>query len=145
MMNFIRYEPKHLLNTVNTLFSNPFYLLNERKMATGTSEWLPLVDIREEAKQYVMLADLPGVSVENIDIHIEKNLLTIKGLREKESVDEEKIRCEERFKGVFYRQFTLPEAIDSENIVAKTNNGVLQIIIPKKEYVDTKKIKVISS
>jgi len=112
--------------------------INER-----TGQWLPAIDIREEEDKFLISADLPGVDPKDIDISLENNLLTLKGKREE--VHEEKkgsFYRMERMQGQFYRQFTLPIAVDSKHITAKSKQGVLEVIVPKKEKTEIKKIEV---
>lgn len=108
-----------------------------------TSNWIPTVDLKEERDQYVISADIPGVDSKNIDISMENGMLTIKGHKETEIKEErENYLHIERSQGYFYRTIHLPNAIDSANIQAKTNNGVLEIIIPKTQEGKSHKIPI---
>jgi len=108
-----------------------------------TSHWLPSVDIKEEDDKFVILADLPGVNKEDIHVHMENNMLTIKGERSEEHKEESKNYSRvERVKGSFYRRFNLPETADSSKISATSNNGVLTISIPKKDEQQPRRIEV---
>ena len=105
----------------------------------------PSVDIYEEGKELVMKADMPGMKKEDLDIRILDNVLTISGERKYE-VKEEKgdfYRCE-RTHGTFTRSFELPHDVDTENIKAHLENGVLEIRLAKTEEAteNTKKITV---
>jgi len=105
--------------------------------------WVPAVDIKEEDNQFILIADVPGISPENIDIQIEKRTLTIKGERNLNTeLTKNNFTRTERKQGNFYRRFTLPEGIDPDNINAKSNNGVLTITIKKQEEIKPKKITV---
>lgn len=108
-----------------------------------TSDWAPAVDIKEEDNQYLIVADIPGVDPNEIDIHMEDGVLTIKGERDSEKKDEkENYKRIERVHGVFYRRFTMPDNADAEKIAAKSNHGVLEVSIPKKEAAQPRKISV---
>ena len=108
-----------------------------------TSDWAPAVDIKEEDNQFLLVADIPGVDPKNIEVHMENGILTIKGERESEKKTErEGYKRIERDYGVFYRRFTMPEGVNAEGIEAKSNNGVLTVVIPKQEAVQARKIKV---
>ena len=108
-----------------------------------TSDWAPAVDIKEEDKQFVLVADIPGVAPKDIDIHMENGILTIKGERDSEKKTErEGYKRIEREHGVFYRRFTMPEGVNADAIDAKTDNGVLTVTIPKQEQTQARKIKV---
>lgn len=96
--------------------------------------WAPKVDIKEAEKEFVVFADIPGVDPNDIDIEMDGNTLTVKGERKTKKEDKaENYYRLERTTGKFYRQFTLPESVDSSKIVAKTKNGVLAIHLPKAE------------
>ena len=101
------------------------------------------MDIKEEQNRFVIHADIPGVSPENIDVSMEKGVLTIKGEKETEAKSEkEGYKRVERIYGSFYRRFSLPDTADNEAINAKSQNGVLEIVIPKREAEKPKKISV---
>ncbi len=96
--------------------------------------WAPKVDIKEEEKEFVVFADIPGVDPNDIDIEMDGNTLTVKGERKSDKEEKSKNYYRlERTTGKFYRQFTLPESVDSAKISAKTKNGVLAIHLPKAE------------
>jgi len=108
-----------------------------------TSDWAPAVDIKEENNQFLLIADIPGVDPKNIDIHMEKGILTIKGERDSElKTEHEGFKRIERKHGIFYRRFTMPEGVNAEGIEAKSDNGVLTVSIPKQEAVKPRKITV---
>lgn len=110
----------------------------------ATAEWTPAVDIKEEAGRYILWADLPGVSPENIEIMMENGILTLKGERQTEAaVRREGLKRVERVYGSFYRRFSLPDTADAEGITARCKNGVLEISIPKKAAIQPKKITVV--
>lgn len=108
---------------------------------TGT--WAPAVDIKEEKKQFVVTADIPGVDINDINVSLENNILTIQGKREFEKTEnrDEYSRIE-RIQGQFHRRFSLPQSADEAKIDAAYKNGVLQIIIPKKETTKGMRIEV---
>ncbi|MCW5588393.1 MAG: Hsp20/alpha crystallin family protein [Legionellales bacterium] len=109
----------------------------------ATSQWLPLVDIVENEKAFVLHADLPGVDVKDIQVFMEDGMLTIKGERHSEHQHDEKFyKRIERAHGEFYRRFSLPDTADGEKIAAKSKHGVLEIVIPKKEKDQSRRIPV---
>lgn len=121
---------------VNRLFFNS-------GSAIETSDWQPKVDIVEEAKQFIVKVDIPGVDPKNIHIHFDHNNLTIKGEKENEHKEtKDSFIRYERSKGSFYRKVMLPDMVDGEKITAKCRNGVLNISIPKSDKGVTKKIEV---
>ena len=95
-------------------------------------DWIPHVDIKETDDSFVVHVDVPGVNASDIDITLDRNLLTISGKRSTETKDDsEGYRRRERISGSFVRQFTLPQSADAEQISAKATNGVLDVTIPK--------------
>ncbi|MGH8598845.1 MAG: Hsp20/alpha crystallin family protein [Gammaproteobacteria bacterium] len=107
------------------------------------SRWAPAVDIAEERDRYILRADIPGVAPESIEITMDNGVLTLQGER-KEEVNETKAgaRRVERVFGAFYRRFALPDGVDAERIVARGDNGVLEISIPKVEKAKLRRIEV---
>jgi len=94
--------------------------------------WMPKVDIKEEANEFVVYADMPGVKAEDVDIQMEGNTLTVKGLRKTEKEEKSKnFYRSECTSGKFYRQFTLPETVESDKIQARMKHGVLILHLPK--------------
>ena len=108
-----------------------------------TSQWIPRVDIKEEPTRFVLLADIPGVNPEDIEVQMDKGILTVKGERSIERVDEsENFSRIERRHGSFHRRFALPDSADPDNISASGRNGVLQISIPKRPETTPRRIQV---
>ncbi len=117
--------------------------LEDEDSAIITSAWTPAVDIAEHENHFLIKADVPGVDPNDIEISMENGLLTMKGERESEiKEDKDGYTRVERSHGSFYRRFSLPETADSENITAKSNKGVLEISVGKKETSKPKKITV---
>ena len=92
------------------------------------------VDIREEDDAFFVDAEVPGLKAEEVNVDVEKNVLTIRGERnvEKEEGEGTYKRIERRY-GSFSRSFTLPETVDADNISADLKDGVLALRLPKKE------------
>lgn len=117
--------------------------LGDDESAIATSQWVPAVDIVENDDHFIIEADVPGVNPKDIEVSMENGALTLKGERESEFKEEkEGYSRVERSSGSFYRRFSLPETADSENIVAKSDKGVLKITVGKKETAKPKKITV---
>ena len=105
--------------------------------------WAPRVDVREEESRYVILADVPGVNPADIEISMDKGVLTIKGERKSENTAENgKLTRVERRYGSFQRSFALPDSADADAITATGKNGVLEVAIPKKAQAAPRKIVV---
>ncbi len=111
---------------------------------SAVSHWVPAVDIHEEQERYVISADVPGVDPASIDVSMDHGVLTISGERRSERSEERAggARRVERLYGNFYRRFALPDSADAEHVEARSVNGVLEVVIPKKAQVQPKKIKV---
>ena len=136
-MNMIQYDPwrklQQLQREMGTLF-DPLLGTTDESLTIATSDWVPAVDIREEDNQFLVVADIPGVAPEEIEVKMENGMLSIKGERKEEHKEEkEGYRRIERSYGLFHRRFTLPETADPEGITAKSNNGLLEVVIPKRE------------
>ena len=108
-----------------------------------TSQWVPRVDIKEEADRFVIFADLPGVDPKDIEINMDKGILSIKGERNTESKTEnDRYSRVERAHGVFYRRFALPDSANPDGIAASGRHGVLEIAIPKRPETTPRRIAV---
>lgn len=146
-MNLVQYDPKwfglkRIQDEVNSLFHS---IDPDNPNALATVNWAPAVDIKEEDKRYVVIADIPGVAPKDIEITCESNALIIRGERESEKKEEkEGYRRVERSCGSFYRRFVIPDNGDLDQIKAKSKDGVLEITIPKsgKSKSSSKRIKV---
>ena len=105
--------------------------------------FVPPVDVYEDEKQIVLKLEVPGVKLEDLDIQLENQRLTVKGQRRFES--EEKAenfhRIERRF-GSFTRSFTLPQTVDTESVTATSDAGVLTISLAKKAEAQPKQVKI---
>lgn len=105
--------------------------------------WAPVADIFETTDLIIIKAEISGVNIEDIDVKVNKNILTIRGER-KQSRDLAKEYChrmESPF-GLFQRVFSLPEEISGEDIEANLSNGVLEIRAPKLNIDDSLKVKI---
>ncbi|KEZ76723.1 Hsp20/alpha crystallin family protein [Salinisphaera hydrothermalis] len=100
--------------------------------ALDRDEWMPVVDIREKKKEYVIRADVPGVNREDIHLTVDKGVLKLSGERrwEHEEKDEKQHRRESYY-GQFTRSFSLPDNADGHKIQAKYRDGVVEIRMPK--------------
>jgi HSP20 family protein len=114
-----------------------------------TSQWAPRVDIREDEQRCVILAYIPGVDPAQIEVSMEKGILTIKGERDAdlgaaEGSDAAKAKFTrvERARGAFHRRFALPDSADAEGITANGKFGVLEIVIPKKALATPRRITI---
>jgi len=146
-MSMVRYEPWNLLsqlhNEIDQLFPQQRRRVGEDDASVAASDWTPAVDIKEEPERFVIHADIPGVDPKDIEVHMENGILTIKGQRHSETKDErEGYKRIERVRGSFYRRFSLPDTANADAISAKSQLGVLEVIIPKQQKVQPRRIEV---
>lgn len=143
-MTIVRYDPWATLNQLQDEMNRLFKRAGDEDTGTVvTSDWAPPVDIKEEKDRFVLLADVPGVDPKDIEITMENGVLAIRGERKLEPEEERKgFHRMERARGVFYRRFALPDTADAEKIAASGRNGVLEVVIPKQEKVQPRKIVV---
>lgn len=127
----------------NPFFSSDFFDLDRQitRMFDGYTHcasqiWHPKVNIKENdsTKELVIQIELPGMSKDDVDVHLENGVLTISGERNSEKKEEnERWRHIERHYGKFSRSFNVGDGINPENIRANFNNGVLELVLPKVE------------
>ena len=144
-MALMRYEPLNLLNQlqreVNRLFETS--RLGDEETGHMLADWVPAVDIKEEPAQFVIHADLPGVDIKDIEITLENGVLTLKGQRAAEKKEEtQQYRRIERVRGTFLRRFSLPDAVDAEKVAARCKDGVLEVVVPKREVAQPRRIAI---
>ncbi len=107
------------------------------------ANWAPAIDIREEERQFVLHADLPGVDPAQIEVTLDNGVLTLRGRRELPGRDERAgYRRVERLSGDFFRRFALPDTADSNAVKARYTHGVLEVLIPKQAQVLPRRIEV---
>jgi HSP20 family protein len=142
-MSMTRYEPWGLLEQVRREMERAMDTRTAEGSSVATSDWVPAVDIKEDAESFLIKADIPGVDPKDIEVHMENGMLTIKGEKESEKKQErEGYKRVERSFGSFYRRFGLPDSADPERITATSNHGVLELRIGKQEKVQPRKISV---
>ncbi|NQD37368.1 Hsp20/alpha crystallin family protein [Permianibacter sp. IMCC34836] len=143
----MRYQPwsvfDQLHREINQLFDTRAPKTGETANELYSSSWLPSVDVKDNGKEIVLLADLPGVEPDKIEVTATNGVLTLKGERQfsKESNEGDYHRIERNY-GSFYRQFALPDTANTDEISAKANNGVLEIRIPKRSSSIQKRISI---
>ncbi|MEO6951608.1 MAG: Hsp20/alpha crystallin family protein [Polyangia bacterium] len=104
--------------------------------------WQPAVDVHEDAERILLVADLPGLEQSNVNISVEKNVLSIRGERQPEITERPGVQRNERTHGAFSRTFTLPPTIDLDQVTAEMKAGVLRVTLPKKPETKPRQIKV---
>ncbi len=145
-MAIVRWEPFRGLLTTQDRFNRLFnqtlsQVFGEEDSRLGT--WAPAVDIFETDQNVVLKAELPGVDPKDVEVRVENNTLFLKGQRKFENeVKEENYHRIERSYGSFTRTFALPRTINAGNVSAEYKNGVLTLMMPKREEAKPKTIKI---
>ena len=132
-----------LQDRMNRLFEDATQRRTQADAGTGDdferADWTPASDIYETESGYVIAMDLPGIDREAVEIDIDDNRLTVKGIR---SIAELKQHRSERPRGKFLRTFSVPGSVDQGKIGAEFKDGVLQITLPKRSEQKSKRIDI---
>jgi HSP20 family protein len=143
-MAITRWDPFRELSTIqdrmNRLFQESY---GGQDQELSTSAFAPPVDVYEDEHSIMLKVEVPGIDEKDIDIRLENNTLVVRGERkfEKEEKEENYHRVERRY-GSFVRSFSLPNTVDTENVQATYDKGVLKIALAKKAEAKPKQIKV---
>ena len=145
-MTIVRWEPLRELNSLqsemNRLFNNAFDT-PAGSAGSAIRRWVPAMDLVESGEQFILRADLPGMSEEDIEIELEDGTLTVSGERKAEHDERgEGFHRVERAFGAFARSLTLPKGIDADAVSASFDRGVLEIRIPKPEARKPRRISI---
>jgi HSP20 family protein len=147
-MALVRWNPTRELDTLqgemNRLFSTFFDTPTNAGNANGiTRRWIPAMDLVETREHFVLKADLPGMTEDDISVEVENNVLTISGERKTEhEAEAEGYYRIERASGAFSRSLTLPEGIDADAVKAKFDSGVLEVRVPKPLDVQPRRVQI---
>ena len=148
-MALVRWEPAREINSLqqemNRLFST-FFDTPTSGNGQSVRRWIPAMDLVETDDHYVLTADLPGLSQDDINLEFEGDVLTLSGERRSEHTDRKEgfFRLERSF-GKFSRSLTLPDGVDPDGISALFHDGVLEVRVPKPEQRKPRKIEVSSN
>jgi HSP20 family protein len=142
-MAITRWDPFREVVSMQNRLNSIFRDLNDGDSPLTTASFVPAVDIYEDAKKVVLKLEVPGIDQKDLDIRVENNTLTVKGERkfEKEEKEENFHRIERRY-GSFYRAFTLPSTVNTEDVKASYDAGVLKLELAKKPEAQPKQIKI---
>jgi HSP20 family protein len=147
-MALIRWEPVTELNTIQNEMNRLFNTFFDQPGSAGRGSapnrrWIPAMDLVETTDHYVLRADLPGLSDDEVNIQLEDNVLTISGERktQQEQHEEGYYRIERAF-GSFARSLTLPDGIDAAGVQAHFDRGVLEIRIAKPEQRKPRQVQI---
>ncbi len=147
-MALVRWEPFQDLLAIQERMNRLFDETLQRNRSRDEEDfsaglWSPPVDIYETENEIVLKAELPEIDQKDIEIKVEDNTLTVRGERkfEQETKKENYHRIERAY-GKFSRSFSLPNTIDQEKIKATYKDGILKLVMPKKEETKPKQITV---
>jgi HSP20 family protein len=149
-MALVRWEPVRELNSLQSEVNRLFNTFFDSPTSTGRAgngggvqRWLPAMDLVETDDHFVLRADLPGLSEEDVTIELEDDVLTVAGERKAEHEDKREgfYRVERSF-GQFRRTLTLPDGVDADRIEAKFEKGVLEVRIPKPEQRKPRRVAI---
>ena len=134
-------KPEPFSSEINRLFDSLFEPVNGN--GARTHRWTPAMDLIEADDHFVLRADLPGLSEEDVAIEVQDNVLTVSGERKAEHEKKERgfYRVERSF-GRFSRSLTLPEGVNADGISAAFDKGVLEVSIPKPEERKPRRITI---
>jgi HSP20 family protein len=146
-MNLVRWQPNALARNRLAGLDTEMDRLFDWALNSVDSGWnrslMPAMDLMEESSRYVIRADLPGMTKDEVEITYQGGVLTIKGERKHESkAESSRSYCRERFEGKFGRNIQLPEKVDASRITASMKDGVLELILPFAPEAQPKKIQV---
>jgi HSP20 family protein len=142
-----RWDPFKEMDELQKRLSSIFGLSPQRaingKEDMTVSQWLPLVDITEDAREYLIKVELPEVKREDVKVTVEGGVLTICGQRRFEKEEKErKYHRVERAYGSFTRSFTVPDDADESQVAAEFKDGLLSVRLAKSEKARPKSIEV---
>ena len=144
-MALMQWEPLSELGTIQTEMNRLFNTFFEGPPpgSGGGRRWLPAMDLVETKDDFVLRADLPGMSEDDVTIELQGNVLTLSGDRKSEhDGDGTGYYRLERGWGQFTRSLTVPEGIDSKGITARFDRGILEVHIPKPEQQKPRRIAI---
>jgi HSP20 family protein len=133
-MALVRWEPLREISSIQSEVNRLFNTFFDTPVTAAERRWIPAMDLVESDEHFVLRADLPGLTQEDVNLELEDNVLTVSGERKAEHEERnEGYHRVERAYGRFSRSLTLPEGIDPEAVEARFDKGVLEVRIPKPE------------
>src|ERR1700737_1412481 len=151
MQTITRWEPlremedfQNRLSNFSPLFGRPLRRPNGHGREEITlADWMPLADITEDEKEYLIKAELPELKREDVKVTVENGVLTISGERKFEKEEKKrKFHRVERGYGTFVRSFALPDLAEGDRVKAEFKDGMLTVHVPKSEHAKPKQIEV---
>lgn len=129
---------------IDTLGSRLNRIFTDFPTPTETGNWLPAVDVEENAEALVLSAELPGMGLDDVELEVENNVLTLRGEKNelRREGEEKKYHLFERRYGSFQRSFTLPRTVKPDEIEAEFVDGVLTVRLPKVAEAKSRRIAI---
>ena len=142
-MTVVRFEPLRELSSLQSEMNRLFNTVFDTPNAGATRRWVPAMDLVETDDAFVLRADLPGMTQDDVKLEVEDSVLTVSGERkaEHEAQQEGFYRLERAF-GAFSRTLTLPKGVQADAVTASFANGVLEVRIPKPEQTKPRRIEI---
>jgi HSP20 family protein len=138
-----RFQPAREFSTLQDRLNRLYRDASSSEEALSNTGFAPPVDVYEDEHHVTLKIEVPGIDEKDIDVRLENRTLTVHGERKFEKEEkEENFRRVERQYGSFTRSFTLPTTVDSENVQANYDKGILNIKLAKKAESKPKQIKV---
>jgi HSP20 family protein len=143
-MALMRMSYRNPWNELDALSGRLNRLFDEFPTPTETGNWIPAVNVEESAEALVLTAELPGMKLDDLELEVENNVLTIRGEKSevKTEGEERKYHLWERRFGSFQRSFTLPRTVKPEEITAEFVDGILHVHLPKVAEARSRRIQI---
>jgi len=142
-MELSKLEPSRALRTLRNEIDSLFDRFVERPLGVITGQIVPALDISETDTTITVKADLPGMDEQDLDVSLAGNTLTIRGEKKQEREETGRTyHTVERSYGSFSRSIRLPAAVQPDQVTADYKKGVLEIVLPKKEPAQAKKVDI---
>jgi len=132
-------ELEDVSDRLNRLFGVP-----AQGEASSRTLWTPAVNVAETKEELILSAELPGMNIDDVEIELENNVLSLRGEKKelREEGDEKRYHLWERCYGTFERSFTLPRTVRTDGITAHFKDGILHVQMPKAPEAKSRKISI---
>jgi HSP20 family protein len=142
-MTLTRWYPIREVAALQNRFNSLLQDIGTETDTVTAASFVPAVDVYEDAGKIVLKLEIPGIKEEDVDVRVENQSLTVRGERKFESEEkQENFHRIERSYGSFFRSFSLPTTVDTENVAASYNAGVLKLELKKKASAQPRQIKI---
>lgn len=132
-MDLVRFDPFSMFREFDRMIDR----------SPGSRSWVPRVDVLDRERDILIRVDVAGVDPADIDVTVEDRTLSITGTRQlDESTEEHGYHRREIFGGAFKRTLVLPAGLDAADVAASAQNGILEIVVPRKPEVLPRKVKI---